>query len=176
MVGYIHAKVRSIPTFIRWMLHKGLVLFIRTLLFFAFCFIVYYGIECVYPLINKESRIAMEWHNHDYHVERFEVPARLLDDDEQQRVMHRSNPYHDVRLIWQSLKVALQIGRMGNAPDQILKVEDEPIQRFEAIDFIQNPYRILYVQRGIKLLTRIFWSAFAVTAIVVSCSLKKFSS
>ena len=176
MVGYINAKVYRIPTFTRWIIHKGLVLFTRTLLFFAVCFILYYGIECVYPVINKESHIAMEWHNDDYYLERLTVPAMLLHDDEQQRVMHRSNPYHDLRLIGQSLKVALQIVRMGNGSDQIFKVEDGPIQRLQAIDFIQNPYRILYVQRGIKLLTKIFWSAFAMTAIVVVCSLRRFSS
>ncbi len=177
MVRYLNAKVHSIIIFIGFLIHKGRVLLMRSLLFFVFSYALFYSIE-VFLLgsidRNKGYDIVMNWEDLD--LQPSKVPAMVLSDYEQQRVMHRPNPYYDVRLLWQSLKVSLQIGRMGNAADQMLKVEDESFLRFEAIDFMQNPYRILYVQRGIKLLIRVFWSALALTAIVVGCSLKEYSS
>ena len=45
MVRYLNAKVHSIIIFIGFLIHKGRVLLMRSLLFFVFSYALFYSIE-----------------------------------------------------------------------------------------------------------------------------------
>lgn len=168
MHRYLNSKIHSTLETLGWMIQKGLLLLRFSVFLFVLFFACRYGMELYYPKIGTGLDTVFGVGLESEVLEPYlEAPELLLDDDQQQRVLAAQNRY-DLFLIGQSLKVGLDLIRMGHGSRQILKVDDTEIHWLKAIDFIENPHRIWCVQRALESFIKIFWEAL-IMSLIVSC-------